>query len=107
MNEDSTFTPRFLGASEYVRELFDPSDNVAILVRNRSTRHTVQIIAKAEAVANPDFQRWLSHQSANGYDVYAGMNPIKDGAHTRTKGDIRDIRHVYLYASEQAMVDHG
>src|SRR3984893_14308195 len=25
-----------------------------------------------------------------------GMNPIKDGAHSRTKGDIRDIRHVYL-----------
>jgi hypothetical protein len=25
-----------------------------------------------------------------------GMNPIKDGAHSRTKADIKDIRHVYL-----------
>jgi hypothetical protein len=25
-----------------------------------------------------------------------GMNPIKDGAFSRTKGDIKDIRHVYL-----------
>src|SRR5271167_2899769 len=25
-----------------------------------------------------------------------GMNPIKDGAHSRTKGNIKDIRHVYL-----------
>jgi len=25
-----------------------------------------------------------------------GMNAIKDGAHSRTKGDIKDIRHVYL-----------
>jgi hypothetical protein len=25
-----------------------------------------------------------------------GMNPINDGAHNRTKGDIKDIRHVYL-----------
>jgi hypothetical protein len=25
-----------------------------------------------------------------------GMNPIKDGAHSRTKGDINNIRHVYL-----------
>jgi hypothetical protein len=24
------------------------------------------------------------------------MNPIKDGAHSRTKGSIKDIRHVYL-----------
>src|SRR5216684_5050313 len=25
-----------------------------------------------------------------------GMNPIKDGAHSRTKGNIKNIRHVYL-----------
>src|ERR1700720_1402765 len=25
-----------------------------------------------------------------------GMNPIKDGAYSRTKGNIKDIRHVYL-----------
>ncbi len=25
-----------------------------------------------------------------------GMNAIKDGAFTRTKGDLKDIRHVYL-----------
>src|SRR5215469_7116967 len=61
--------------SEYVREPYDPTDNVAIFVRNRSTGHTVQTIAKAETIANPDFQRWLSHQSASGYDIYVGMNP--------------------------------
>jgi len=66
--------------SEYVREPYDPTDNVAIFVRNRSTGHTVQTIAKAETIANPDFQRWLSHQSASGYDIYVGMNPIKDGS---------------------------
>ena len=69
--------------SEYVRELFDPSDNVAILVRNRSTGHTIQIIAKAEAIANP-FQRWLSHQSASADDVYVGMNPLSDGCSLET-----------------------
>jgi len=65
MNADRTFARRPLTASEYVRELYNSSDNVAILVRNRSTGHTVQTIAKAEAVANPDFQQWLSHQSAS------------------------------------------
>jgi hypothetical protein len=51
MSADRTLTPRPLDASEYVRELFGPADNVAILVRNRSTGHTVQTIAKAEALA--------------------------------------------------------
>src|SRR3984885_13622922 len=47
-------------------------------------------------IASPDFQSWLVGQSASGYDVFMGMNPIKDGAYRRTKGDIKDIRHVYL-----------
>jgi hypothetical protein len=96
MNTDSTFAPRTLTASEYVRELFGPEDNAAILVRNRSTGHTVQTIAKAKTIADPAFQSWLAGQSASGYDVFMGMNPIKDGAFSRTKGDIKDIRHVYL-----------
>ena len=96
MSADNKSVPRNLTASEYVRELFGPEDNAAILVRNRSTGHTVQTISKAETIASPKFQTWLASQSASGYDVFMGMNPIKDGAHSRTKGDIRDIRHVYL-----------
>ena len=96
MNTDSAFKPRELTASEYVRELFDPADNVAILVRNRSTRKTVQTIARAETIARPEFQEWLSNQSAAGSDVFVGMNPIKDGSYSRTKDNIKDIRHVYL-----------
>jgi RepB DNA-primase from phage plasmid len=96
MSADRTFTPRPVDASEYVRELFGPADNVAILVRNRSTGHTVQTIAKAEAIASPGFQSWLANQNAAGSDIYVGMNPIKDGAYSRTKENIRDICHVYL-----------
>jgi len=96
MTTESKFAPRTLTAPEYVRELFRPEDNAAILVRNRSTGHTVQTISKAETIASPDFQSWLAGQSASGYDVFVGMNPIKDGAFSRTKGDIKDIRHVYL-----------
>src|SRR5712691_7936882 len=96
MSTDSKFAPRSLTASEYVRELFGPEDNAAILARNRSTGHTVQTIAKAETIASPPFQNWLAGQSASGYDVFMGMNPIKEGAFSRTKGNIKDIRHVYL-----------
>jgi hypothetical protein len=96
VSTDCTFAPRSLTASEYVRELFGPEDNAAILLRNRSTGHTSQSIAKAETIASPDFQSWLAAQSASGSDVFVGMNPIEDGAHSRTKASIKDIRHVYL-----------
>jgi RepB DNA-primase from phage plasmid len=96
MSTDNKFAPRTLTASEYVRELFRPEENAAILVRNRSTGHTVQTIAKAETIASPDFQSWLANQNAVGSDVFVGMNPIKDGAQSRTKANLGDIRHVYL-----------
>ncbi len=96
MSNDTGFTPRSLTASEYVRELFEPADNAAILVRNRSTGHTVQRIARAETIAGPHFQTWLESRNASGSDVFMGMNPIKDGAHSRTKANIKNIRHVYL-----------
>jgi hypothetical protein len=96
MSTDAVFTPRSLTASEYVLGLFEPSDNAAILVRNRSTGQTVQRIAKAETVSSPDFQTWLSNQNVGGSDVFIGMNPIKDGAYSRTKDNIQSIRHVYL-----------
>ena len=96
MSIDAAFTPRSLTASEYVRELFEPTDNAAILVRNRGTGKTVQRITKAETIASPEFQAWLAARSAAGSDVYVGMNPIKEGAYSRTKENIKNIRHVYL-----------
>jgi DNA primase RepB-like protein len=96
MSTDTAFTSRSLTASEYVRELFEPGDNAAILVRNRSTGHTVQRIAKAETIASPAFQTWLASENASGSDVFMGMNPIKNGAYNRTKENIKNIRHVYL-----------
>jgi hypothetical protein len=96
MSTDTAFTPKSLDASEYVRELFEPNDNAAILVRNRSTGQTIQRIARAATVSSHGFQTWLANQNVGGSDVFVGMNPIKDGAYSRTKDNIKDIRHVYL-----------
>jgi len=96
MTTDNLFTPRSLTGSEYVSKLFGPTENVAILLRNRSTGITVQRIAKAETISSPQFQGWLTGQNFAGSDIFIGMNPIKDGAYSRTKDDIKDIRHVYL-----------
>src|SRR3984885_15477246 len=96
MSSGNSFTPKSLTAPEYVRALFDPGDNAAIRVRNRGTGKTVQRIARAETIASPEFQEWLAAQSAAGADVYVGMNPIAKGSYSRTKENIKDIRHAYL-----------
>ena len=96
MSRGNSFMPKSLTAPEYIRALFEPGDNAAILVRNRGVGKTVQRIARAEAIASPEFQEWLAAQSAAGADVYVGMNPIAKGAYSRTKENIKDIRHAYL-----------
>ncbi len=92
----NSFTPRPLTAPEYVLALFAPTDNVAVLVRNRRLSRTLQRITKAEVVASAEFQAALREQNRGGADVFIGMNPIKEGAHSRTKDSLREIRHVYL-----------
>jgi hypothetical protein len=96
MTAEPKFTRKSLSASKYVLALFEARDNVAVLIRNRTTRQTVQRITTAETVACPEFQSWLRYENFAGADIYLGMNPIKDGAYSRTKQSIREIRHLYL-----------
>ena len=96
MTSVSSFAPKSLTASEYVLALFAPSDNVAILVRNRRLGQTLQRITKAALIAAPEFQSVLLEKNRAGADVFVGMNPIKDGAYSRTKQSLERIRHVYL-----------
>src|SRR5271163_2209093 len=88
-------------ASEYINANFKPSDRIAVLVLNRNLGETTQRITTAQKAASPEFQAWLRHKNATGADIYAGMNPLKQDASTRTKGDIDTIRHVYVD------LDHG
>jgi len=41
-------------------------------------------------------------QNRAGSDVFVGMNPLKDGASSRTKDSLKEIRHVYLDLDEDA-----
>jgi RepB DNA-primase N-terminal domain len=96
MNAHEHSTAKSLTASEYVRALFEPTHNVAILVRNRGLAQTLQRITRAEIVSSPEFQAVLLEQNRAGADIFVGMNPIKDGAYNRTKQSLKEIRHVYL-----------
>lgn len=84
-------------APDYIRANFDPSDRLAVLVRNRKRGETLQRISTAVKIAAPQFQDWLRYKNErDGCDIYLGMNPLKPEAHTRTKDDIQTIKHLYL-----------
>ncbi|HXX16154.1 MAG TPA: DNA-primase RepB domain-containing protein [Candidatus Eremiobacteraceae bacterium] len=91
----------FLSASEYILDNFEPSDRIAMLVLNRDLGEVLQRVATAKKASSPEFQAWLRHKNATGSDIYIGMNPLRKRAATRTKQDIKSIRHVYLD------LDHG
>jgi len=97
-----SFTPRFLSAPEYVFALHEPSDQVAVLVRNRTLQQTMQRILAAETIASAPFQAWLEEQNRSGADIFIGMNPVRGGAQSRTKEHIREVRHTYLDLDEDA-----
>jgi len=102
MTETSPFTPRYLSASEYVLALHKPEDRVATLVLNRARGQSTQRILRAEDIASPSFQEWLTVQNQSGADVFIGMNPLRANSFARTKESVREIRHVYLDLDEDA-----
>ncbi len=85
MTNSAPFFPRMHSASQYVLALHSPEDRVAVLVRNRTRKQTLQRILAAEAIASPLFLYWLIEQNDAGADIFIGMNPIKVNSYNRTK----------------------
>lgn len=102
MIREKQFQVRGLSAQEYLFALHAPEDHIAVLLRNRSRSQTLQRITSTETVAGPEFQRWLKREARAGSDVFVGMNPLKEGATSRSKENIREVRHVYLDLDEDA-----
>ena len=102
MTAPRDFAPRALMAAEYVLALFEPRDNVAVLLRDPVRQQTQQHIATAESVADAGYQSWLAERNRSGSDIFLGMNPLKERATTRTKSSIKEIRHLYLDLDEDA-----
>jgi RepB DNA-primase from phage plasmid len=88
---------RPLTPSDYIRANFQPSDRIAVLVRNAKLGEIVQRISTVERIAGVAFQDWMRYKNEReGCDIYVGMNALRPGAFTRTKGDIVAIRHLYV-----------
>jgi RepB DNA-primase from phage plasmid len=90
-NENKTMSP-----AEYIYANFEPSDRIAVLVRNPKRNETTQRISTTAKVAAAPFQDWMRYKNdRDGCDIYVGMNPLKATAFTRTKHDVLTIRHLY------------
>lgn len=101
MSADLKGQEAFVDAPTYIKDNFEPSDRIAILVLNRQTRESRQRITTAEKASSPEFQAWLRHRSARGDEIYVGMNALKPDAWARTKDQVSAIRHLYVD------LDHG
>src|SRR5436309_15502437 len=96
MQHEST-ARRTITSWEYIKDNFEPSDRLAVVIKRRQQDEIVQRLATAEQLAGPRFQAWLRFENAaHGGDVYLSMNPLKPDARGRTKQDIAMVRHVYL-----------
>jgi hypothetical protein len=97
MSEVKPGTPETITSADYIRANFEPSERIAVLLRNAERRETLQRISTAEKIAANPFQDWLRYKNAKeGFDIYVGMNALKPTAFTRTKDDILAIRHLYV-----------
>ena len=97
MSEVKPGTAETITAADYIRTNFEPSERIAVLLRNAERRETLQRISTAEKIAANPFQNWLRYKNAKeGFDIYVGMNALKPTAFTRTKDDILAIRHLYV-----------
>jgi hypothetical protein len=85
-----------LTTEEYIRQNFEPSDRLAVVIINRDERNVVQRVDMAQTIATPKYQAWLRHENAHGSDIYISQNTLRETAKGRTKEDIAAIRHVYL-----------
>ena len=80
----------------YINENFKPDDWLAVVALNRKSGEVVQRLSPAKNISSPDYQRWLRHLNATGSDVYMSLNTFKEHARGRTKGDLKEVRHLYL-----------
>jgi hypothetical protein len=97
VSEAKPGTTKTITSAGYIRANFEPSERIAVLLRNAKRRETLQRISTAERIAANPVQDWLRYKNAKeGFDIYVGMNALKPTAFTRTKDDILAIRHLYV-----------
>ncbi|WP_263378470.1 RepB family DNA primase [Granulicella paludicola] len=83
-------------AREFLTRSFHPQETIAVLQRREAPTKVTQRIVSLETVLTYRYLAWLSHQNADGMNIYVGANPLRPGSRKRTKESIACVRHLYL-----------
>src|SRR5579871_1281152 len=81
---------------EFLTRCFSPAETIALLLRREEPATVTQRIVTIEAVLAPRYMRWLTHENANGANIYVAANPLRAGGRKRTKENIASVRHLYI-----------
>ena len=84
-------------AIRFLNSMFDGTERVAILAIPRADPdgRVEQRFTPAETAAGR-IQAWLRHLNAQRYDIYLGVNPVREDSRQREKEDIADVRRLQV-----------
>lgn len=83
-------------AADFLTRSFAPGETIALLLRREIPGGTLQRIIPLETALSPHYLDWLSDENSAGANIYVTANPLRSGAHRRTKECIAWVRHLYL-----------
>jgi hypothetical protein len=83
-------------ARQFLTRCFFPGETIAILLRRENPAKVIQRIVTLETVLTYRYLAWLSHENADGMNIYVAANPLRPGSRKRTKESIASVRHLYL-----------
>lgn len=86
--------------AKYIEKHYETDDTLCavLLTRGKDGRATEvkHEFAKAQDMASPARLAHFRAANANGADVYLGVNTFHENAKSRTKADVKEVRHLFL-----------
>jgi hypothetical protein len=84
----------------FLRTAYEPDDWVAVFLKSYDTGQTLQRVGPVSLFLEPKVHAWLRAMNARRFNVYVGVNAVREGQRTRTKDAIAAVRHIFLEADE-------
>lgn len=81
--------------TQFLQTAYEAGDWIAVFLKTYRTGNIAQRVMPVSAATRPQFQAWLRHLNAQGWNVYVSVNAIRPGR-SRTRDSIAAVRHVFL-----------
>jgi len=80
--------------------MYEPSDYLAVMIRNRGTGKTIHEFRTADAICRQSYLAHLRAANAHGSDVYLSVNCFQPGTRRRVKANVSAVRHLFVDIDE-------